>query len=301
MSFDGKGLKNTQISVSFDGKGLLIEKGNLINVDVSLTSDFTVGKVNFGTDKLRFSYDVSQDTFQLTGTAFLKIGGIAGVGGQSVSITFADQGLLIKGGDLVKLDVAVTSKFTVSKVEFGTDKLRFSYDVSADTFKLTGSAFVGIAGIKGVGGSQIRVNFPDNGVLITGGKLVSIQVGLTSSFLIGPATFGTKDLTFGYFAATDKKPETFQLTGTAFATFGGITLPDQAGNEISVTFANGIVITNGELQKLNVTINSSFKARRDHHRADLAFDYVKATTFTINGTAGVSAFAGLAARCALRL
>jgi hypothetical protein len=293
MTSDGKGLTDTKFFVTFADQGLLIQGGSLKHLSVAVTSQFTIGKVTFGTDKLGFSYDVPSDTFKFTGTAFLAIGGVAGVGGQKVSVTFADQGLLIQGGALTSLDVAITSSFTVSKVEFGTDSLRFKYIVSSNTFQLTGSAFVRLVGFKGVGGGEIRVNFPDGGLLITDGKLVSLQVGLTSSFLIGPATFGTKDLTFGYFAKTN----TFQLTGTAFATFGGITLPGQAGNEISVTFAkDGILITNGVLEKLDVTINSNFKVGAATITVqDLALDYVKATnTFTITGTAGVSAFAGLA-------
>jgi hypothetical protein len=293
MTSKGKGLTDTKFFVTFADQGLLIQGGSLKHLSVAVTSEFTIGKVTFGTDKLGFSYDVPSDTFKFTGTAFLAIGGVAGVGGQKVSVTFADQGLLIQGGALTSLDVAITSSFAVSKVEFGTDSLRFKYIVSSNTFQLTGSAFVRLVGFKGVGGGEIRVNFPDGGVLITDGKLVSLQVGLTSSFLIGPATFGTKDLTFGYFAKTN----TFQLTGTAFATFGGITLPGQAGNEISVTFANdGILITNGVLEKLDVTINSNFNVGAATITVqDLALDYVKATnSFTITGTAGVSAFAGLA-------
>jgi hypothetical protein len=289
-----QGVGGDQVSVTFANQGLVISNGSLVSLDVSVTSSFKVGKVMFGTDGLELSYVVATDTFQLTGAAFVTIGGIDGVGGNQVSVDFANDGLLITNGSLVSLDMSLTSNITISKVTFGTDGLDFKYTTASDTFQLTGTAFVTIGGFHGVGGSTLSVTFANDGLLLVGGNLVSLDVAVTSTFLVGPATFGTKNLEFSYVVATD----TFQLTGTAFVNIGGIQgVPGHEGNELDVTFANnGMVITNGALVSVDVALNSSFMVGTATITTNnLEFSYVGATNvFTLSGTAGVSAFAGLA-------
>ena len=289
-----QGVGGNQVSVTFANQGLVISDGSLVSLDVSVTSSFKVGKVMFGTDDLEFSYVVATETFQLTGTAFVVIGGIDGVGGNQVSVTFANDGLLLTDGNLVSVDMSLTSDITISKVTFGTKGLDFKYTTATDTFQLTGAVFVTIGGFHGVGGSTLSATFANNGLLLVGGNLVSLDVSVTSSFLVGPATFGTKNLEFSYVVATD----TFQLTGTAFVNIGGIQgVPGQGGNQVNVTFANnGLVITNGALVSVDVAVNSSFKVGPATITAtNLDFSYVGSTnTFTLNGAAGVTAFAGLA-------
>ena len=103
------------LSVSFDGPGLLITNGKLDKLDASVTSSFTVGSVTFGTENLRFRYVVSASAFQLTGTAFMKSSG-NGLKDTQITVTFADKGLVISDGALSSIDVAVTSKFNIGKV-----------------------------------------------------------------------------------------------------------------------------------------------------------------------------------------
>ena len=353
------GTGSDQISVMFPNNGLVVTGGALTSLDVSVTSSFKVGKVTFGTKDLEFSYVVAADTIQLTGGAFVTIGGIDGVGGNQIQVTFANQGLVITNGALVSLDVSVTSQFKVGKVIFSTNGLEFKYTVATDTFQLTGNASVNInfidnvsvtfvgngllitggylqeldmsltsdikigrvtfgthgltfdyktatntfqltgtcfvtVGVPGNTAADLQVTFANNGLLITNGALVSLDVAVTSTFNVGPVTIGTDKLEFSYVVATD----TFQMLGTAFVTFGGIQgVPGEGGDKFSVTFAHkGLLITNGNLVSLDVSLTSNFKVGPvTIGTQDLDFSYVAATnTFALNGTAYVTAFAGLA-------
>ncbi len=225
------GLNTDKISVDFANDGLLISHGALVSLDVSVTSSFTVGKVTFATDGLAFSYTVATDTFQMTGAATVTVGGISGVpgSGDTVTVDFANNGLVITDGALVSLDVSITSSFMVGPVTFGTNGLEFSYVAATDTFQLTGTTFVmfgGIAGVPGQSGDQIDVTFANNGLVISDGNLVSLDVSVTSDFVVGGVTFGTQNLELVYVPSS----ETFTLSGTAYAeAFDGLA-------QLNVTF-----------------------------------------------------------------
>src|SRR5262249_606229 len=183
---------------------LLISDGSLISLDVAVSSQFVVGRVTFTTKDLEFHYTAASNSFQLTGTASVAVGNVA-----NLSVTFADQGLVITNGSLVSLDVAVSSSFKVGNATFGTDKLRFSYVVATDTFQLRGTAFVMIVGM-----GQVGVTFAGDGVVITGGDLVSLNATVNSNFRVGPATIKFQDLAFSYVAAS----HTLTLNGKASIT-----------------------------------------------------------------------------------
>jgi hypothetical protein len=279
------------VSVTFANDGLLISDDTLKSLDVSITSNFQIGAVNFGTKDLEFAYTAptapaTSGKFQLTGTAFVMVGGIGGVGGNGVSVTFANNGLLINNGKLVSLDVKVDSSFMVSAVQFGTKGLEFIYTSSTNTFQLLGTAFVSVIGM-----GNFDVTFANNGLLISDGDLVSLDVKVDSSFTVGGVSFGTKGLEFIYTTATN----TFQMLGGAYLTVGGI--GGVGGNKVSVTFANdGLLITDGDLVSLDVAVDSNFTVGSATFVVkNLEFTYVASTTtFTLSGSAGVEAFAGLA-------
>src|SRR4029077_14218259 len=132
-------------------------------------------------------------------TAFVNIGGIKGIGGSDVDVTFANNGLLISNGSRVSLEVSFTSQFLVGPVTFGTKNLEFSYVVATNTFQMLGTAYLevgGIQGIPGQNGNQVSVTFANNGLVITNGSVVSLDVAINSSFRVGSATITVQNLEF---------------------------------------------------------------------------------------------------------
>lgn len=203
--------------------------------------------MEFGTDGLEFKYVAAAgstpESFQLTGTAFVEVGGIGNkLGGQDVSVTFGD-------GDADD-STDPNAGFQVGKVNFGTKDLMFVYTAATDTFQLTGTAYVDL-GVKGFpADAYVDVTFANNGLLITNGNLVSIDVAVTGSFSVGPVSFSTDNLEFSY-------------------VFGG-TNPDGTTTE-------GIVVTDGVLTTFNMTVGVNFSLAGITVNGNLVANYESST------------------------
>ena len=121
------------------------------------------------------------------------------------------------------------------------------------------------------------------GLVVTNGSLASLDMTVNSSFTIGSVVIAAQDLEFTYTAATN----TFTLGGTASVIVGSM-------GQLSVTFGHdstpGLVVSNGSLVSLDMTVNGSFTVSSVTIAAqDLEFTYSAATsTFTLGGTASVT-------------
>ena len=260
--------------------GLVIINGALASLDMTVDSNISVGSVTFQTTGLEFTYVTSTATFTLAGSAGLSVAGIG-----SLTVTFghgSSPGLVITNGALVSLDMTVDSSITVGSVTFQTTGLEFTYVTSTATFTLAGSASVSVTGI-----ANLMVTFghgSNPGLVITNGALVSLDMTVNSDIHVGPVTISTNDLEFTYVTETS----TFTLAGTASLDIAKI-------GDVSVTFGHGtspgLVIENGELVSLDLTVNGSFTvdAALTFSITNMEMTYVASTdTFTMTGDASVN-------------
>src|SRR5207253_2627439 len=97
------GLDNLSVTFGHDTTpGLTISNGALVNLDMTVDSNFRVGSVSFGTQGLEFTYTAATRPFAVAGTAFVTVGGL-----DHLSVTFGHgttPGLTIANGSLVSLD-----------------------------------------------------------------------------------------------------------------------------------------------------------------------------------------------------
>src|SRR5262249_22690005 len=152
--------------------------GQLTSLDMTVSSNFQVGNVTFGTNGLEFTWTKSSNTFTLGGTVFVTIGGIG-----NLIATFghgSTPGLVITSGALTSLDMTLSSNFQIGSVTFGTNGLELTYTRSTDIFTLAGTASVAITGI-----GNLSVTFGHGSspaLVLTSGALTSLDMTVSSNF-----------------------------------------------------------------------------------------------------------------------
>ena len=258
------------LSVSFPNAGVVIASGSLVSLDASITGGFSVDKVGFTATALELAYTASPQVIQITGTAGATIGNIG-----NLSVSFPNAGVVIANGALQSLDASITGSFTIAKVAFTATDLELAYTASPQTIQITGTA---VATIGNIG--NLSVSFPNAGVVIASGSLQSLDASITGSFTIAKVAFTATDLELAYTAS----PQTYQITGTAGASVGGI-------GSLSVSFPNaGVVIANGAAQSIDVSVTSNFSVGKVGFTTNnLEFGYTVSTNvFFLKGSAGVT-------------
>ena len=131
-------------------------------------------KVGFTATDLELAYTASPQTIQITGTAGASIGNIG-----NLSVSFPNSGVVIASGSLESLDASITGSFTIAKVGFTATDLELAYTASPQTIQITGTAGASIGNI-----GSLSVSFPNSGVVIASGSLVSLDASITGSFTI---------------------------------------------------------------------------------------------------------------------
>jgi streptogramin lyase len=259
--------------------GLVVTNGALVSLDMTLNSNITVGAVAFSTTGLEFTYTASNSQFTLAGSAAVTVGGIG-----NFSVTFGhgtNPGLVITNGSLTSLDLTVNSNIHVGAVTFSTTGLEFTYTASSNQFTLTGNTS---ASVTGLGTLNLTFGHGTNpGLVVTNGALVSLDMTLNSNITAGAVAFSTTGLEFTYTAANSQ----YTLTGTATVTVSHI-------DNFSVMFGHGsnpgLVITNGSLTSLDLTVNSNIRVGGvTFGTTGLEFTYTAANSqYTLAGTATVT-------------
>src|SRR5207253_555898 len=118
------------------------------------------------------------------------------------------------------------------------------------------------------------------GLVITSGSLTSLDMTVNSTWTVGLVNFSLANVEFQYTAATS----VFSLAGTASVTVAGINTSG-SNNSFSVTFGHGstpgLVITNGSLTSLDMTVNTTWTVGLVHFSLNnVEFVYTAATAST---------------------
>ena len=271
------------LNVNFSGNGLVINNGVFSSLEATVNGQFNVKGVKVAATNLLFRYTESNQQFSMSGTASIEIGGLE----SNLSVTFGSggsSGIVITNGQLTSLDMTVNGQIRVAGVNISAQNVRLTY--TANAFTLTGTASVAITGL-----GTLSLEFGDGavpGMVVNNGSLQRLDLTVNANFSVGGVSVFADDLRFSYVALTS----TFTMTGTAGMSVSGIT-SGRSDNSLSVTFGHGnqpgIVISNGALQRLDVTVNAEFEVQAVSFKADdLRFTYTAGNSvFTLSGTASV--------------
>jgi uncharacterized membrane protein len=310
FSLDGS---SVSISLAAPGTntpaGLLIENGQLQNLDATVNGGFTVGDLSLTASNLTFDYQATSPASSPAagGSYFAMSGGMTFMlGSSTVSITLAAPsttslgGLVIEDGSLLSLDATVNGGFTVGDLSLTASNLTFDYQATSPA--AGGSYFAMSGGMTFMLGSSmvsISLAAPSStslgGLVIEDGSLLSLDATVNGGFTVGDLSLTASNLTFDYQATSPASSPA--AGGSYFAMSGGITFM-LGSSMVSITLAapstttlGGLVIADGSLLSLDATVNGGFTVGALAFTADnLTFDY-QATSPASSPAAGGNYFA----------
>ena len=240
--------------------GLVIKNGDVKKVETSVTAEFSFADITFTPTDLTFLYNESSDLFEMYGGADTSFDGES----IKVSLGTSDSpGLEYKDSVVDKINMGVSSDFTIKDLEIEPKDLTFEYDKSATSYKMHGS-------LKSrVEGNELELKLGNSttpGLVIDKGVVKKIKTEVTANFKFSEMTFEPKELTFLYNASNDL----FEMYGELHVTFDGERLFAKLGNETTP----GFEYKNKKVQKIDVGVTSDFKLKElEIKPTDLTFIY----------------------------
>jgi hypothetical protein len=238
--------------------GIAIDKttGRLVSLDAAVTTDVTVGAVDFMAKDLGIHYAPGDPDVTITGTAAFDLKNTHTMTDQMVAINFGADGhpgIVINkdDGSLVSLDAAVTADITVAGLEIKADSLGVEYVSGSNSFAVFGGASFTLKD-QTVG---IQLGDRDHpGLVITDGHLDSLTASVTADIHLLGVTLSATNLTVAYMAPMDGNQEAIAIYGEVAVSTSFLHFDSTLGT----ADCPGIEIVGGELQNLNLTVNGGF-------------------------------------------
>lgn len=239
--------------------GVVIDKssGQLVSLDAAVSTDLTIGNVEFKADGLGVHYAPADPNVTITGNASFDLKTPGGkTTDQTVSLALGDAthpGIVIDktNGQLVSLSAAISTDLTFGGLEIKADNLGVLYQSSGNNFVISGGASFTLADHTvslTLGGGV------SPGLVISNGQLSSLQASVTGEVDLLGIQLEAKNLTVAYVAPTPTTPEEFEL-------FGGVSVHSKFVN-FDTTLGDennpGITVVGGQLQTLNVSVDGGF-------------------------------------------
>lgn len=238
--------------------GLIITNDELQSVNIDLTADFSVKDLQFNPEDILFIWNKSTNKYEISGTVK------ASIEDDEIDATFGDEatpGFIIHEGAIEQLIISVTAEFSLKNISFQPEDLTFLWHKASDKYLMYGEITVKIED------DEIDATFGDEstpGITISNGTLENLDISVTSEFSLKTISFQPEDLTFLWQRASDK-----------YLMYGDVTVKIEE-DEIDATFGDettpGIVIEDGIVNELNISISSDFELKTlSFHAHDATF------------------------------
>jgi hypothetical protein len=253
-------LAGKTVSVTFgsDSQPGIVVQGNALQ---SFTGTLTLPALSLGGATLSSSgvtvgYNAANDEIDLGGSATLDLTSGQEFGLQLGDPTTGAAGVAIQGGQFTSLNAAVSGNFTVGGLSVHSDGLRVVYAApsagSPQLISISGGADFALKG------NTVSVALGDGtspGLVIQDGQLSSLTASVTADIHLFGMTLHSKDLTVGYVKALDQVTVYGDLSFSAGdgRMFKGIAA------SLGTASSPGLVIQNGDLTSLDVTLNGGFQ------------------------------------------
>ena len=250
-----------QLGISSE-PGLIIENGEIKKIETTITADFSFSGVRFEPNNLTFLYNESSDLFEMYGETNTYFDG------ESVLVSMGTSnspGLEYKNNQVEKINLGVSSNFSIKEIEIEPINLTFEYEKSDKSYKIHGELK------SALDGNKLELDFGNSlfpGVIIRNGIIEKIEATVTGQFSVSDILFKPKGLNFYY----NKPKEQYEMYGeldvtfdneSIFANLGDITLP-------------GLEYKNSRIQKIDIGVTSDFKLKElEIKPTDLTFIYDK--------------------------
>lgn len=292
LTFEGT-FGDTQSSPTIPG--LSLSDGVLQSFYIGITTSSSLGGLTITTTGLTFSYDTSSQTFEIVSGSvsvtdtnndfnFTGTFGATQSGGTTV------PGLVVSNGSLSALNVTITSQFTASALTFDVTNLDFIYNAAENQYEID-SGSLSFNTSEGFSFSaDFDVPDPSNpssdlpGLVIVGGALTEFNATLTTSFTVAGLVVDVNSVSMVYDSGE------FEMDGTVTVSTSNVSFTGTIGQPTASPQVYGLIIDNGSLQSLAITINSNVTFGSLTLQAqNLAFNYdASPESFTLYGTVTTS-------------
>lgn len=277
---------------SLAGLEIEVDGGNYVEIDqsgVSLTGvsatisqPFQVFGLAVTPTDLSVSYASAGDVFSVSGGVTISAGAPSLPGYVSFGGNFGIDGLVISNGSLASFDVSVATDVDVDGMSLETDHLDLVYDEVQDLFAIDGGAVTLTAKTGGAGLTFSGTFAEKDGLVINDGSLQDLSISISDNIDLDGATLVTNGLVLVY----NKDQDLFAIDGGSVTISAGT---GEAGITVSGAFAaeNGLVIKDGSLQALDVTISGDISADGTSLKADgvgISFDPARDQIEIVSGT-----------------
>ncbi|MDG1396849.1 MAG: hypothetical protein P8P88_00535 [Polaribacter sp.] len=242
-SFDGE-----SISVSLgasDSPGLEYKDNVIDKINMGVSSDFTIKDLEIEPTDLTFEYDKSDSRYKMHGSLKSKLEG------NEIELKLGNSnepGLVIKNGDVKKVETSVTAEFSFADITFTPTDLTFLYNESSDLFEMYGGADTSFDG-ESITVSLGALDAP--GLEYKDSVVDKINMGVSSDFTIKDLEIEPTDLTFEY----DKSATSYKMHGSLKSKVEGNEIELKLGNSITP----GLVIDKGVVKKIKTEVTADFK------------------------------------------
>jgi hypothetical protein len=269
------------LTVAVDNSNYVDVSGSgvaLTGVDATLNGSVSIGGVTFDADQLSIAYMSTggNDIFTVTGsTSFTVANSTVQVdwGGTTPKGT-QTSGLVVENGSIDSLDMSVTGSVTVDAVTFKADDLIVTYTAASSTFTMTGGADFDLEedDANGMAQNDVSVEFGGTaggnstaGMVIVNGDLTRLDMTVNASFNLFGLTLSATGLVVEYQDDPTNDVDQFVMYGglalsSASQPFDGTS--GQVFDGVTATLGDksspGLVVTDGSVEDVNVTVNGSF-------------------------------------------
>ncbi|MDB5336030.1 MAG: Cadherin domain protein, partial [Planctomycetaceae bacterium] len=265
--------------------GLAVTNGALVSLDMTVNASVTVAGVKITASDLEFIYTASSSTFAMSGTASVSVGSATTTTNDDMAfsvkfghdiknaaglITSTTPGLVVTNGALISLDMTVNASVTVAGVKITASDLEFIYTASSNTFAMSGTASVSVGSATATTSDDMAFSVKFGhvadathpnavpGLVVTNGGLISLDMTVNASVTVAGVKITASNLEFIYTASSS----TFAMSGSASVSVGSATFTTSDDIGFQVTLGQngspGLVVTNGALQSLDMTLTSGF-------------------------------------------
>ncbi len=232
--------------------GIVIQGSNLQSFTGTLALPaVSVGGATLTSSGVSVAYNAASDEIDLSGSATLDLRSGQEFGLQLGDASAGAPGVTIQAGQVTGVNAAVSGDFNVAGLHVHSDGLRLAY-AAPGTFSVSGGADFALKG------NTVSISLGDSsnpGLVIQDGQLQSLTASVTADIHLYGMTLTTKDLTVSYVPAQD------QVTvygDTSFSAGDGKIFKGVAAS-LGTAGNPGLVVQNGDLSSLDVTLNGGFQ------------------------------------------
>jgi len=263
---------------NLNSPGIVINNGKIRKLLVSIDDTISVRGFKIKPKQLSFKYDsTSNNSFSVFGSATAVIRGDSASAADTIFTSLGIEtqpGMLVSNGQLQKLNLGLTGKFRLKKLELDADSLTFQYDRSSKWFELFGKVKAVVDSMSF--NAQLGVD-TNPGIVFSADKLVKLNFTVNDTITIKRLKFKPNPLTFQYDTAANNS---FRLFGDAVAflesdTAGKTdTISVHAGTQAQA----GLLVKDGAIQQFNMSVSADFTLKRLYMQPKpLSFQYDKST------------------------